>query len=303
MDALLKDRHPWKARGNYPSSLSHPCLRKLWNDRDHGDRALPLDPGVIQVMEEGKQHEALTLKQLQEAGVIIQQQQSPVEDKDLAIYGKIDGRIADNGRLVPLEIKSLSPYAFEKLETLDDILGADAHYTRALANQLMLYLYLTAEEGGILLLKNRATGELRQIDVALNDQALQIVEGLLQKAAKLNAVIEKREQPEKLPYDKKLCGGCGYRVECWGDEEAFTPPPVEINEQELLDLLRERDQLAIAAKQYEKADARAKEIIKGSRIEKGQCGEFTWTLKESIFQVPAQPAQDRVTQRVTIKKS
>jgi hypothetical protein len=78
---------------------------------------------------------------------------------------------------------------------------------------------------------------------------------------------------------------------------------VEINEQELLDLLRERDQLAIAAKQYEKADARAKEIIKGSRIEKGQCGEFTWTLKESIFQVPAQPAQDRVTQRVTIKKS
>jgi len=294
---------PWKARGNYPSTLGHPCDRKLYNDRDHGDQALPHSIRTLMIFGEGNLHEPALLRQLGEAGVVVVQQQCPFEDKDLAIFGKIDAMVKDNGAgLIPLEIKTCSPNAFDKFHSVDDIREADRYYYRDWLVQMLLYLYLTEHESGLILLKNKATGEVRQIVVNLDDQGLQAVENALQRAKKINHAIDTGLQPEAIPYDRSVCGECGYRLECWGEEEKFGPGAQEIPEGELLTILDERATLEEYRSKYEKLDKKAKDMIKAANVERATIGgKWFCEVTQTIREVPAQVAKQTVTVRVKIE--
>ena len=294
---------PWKARGNYCSTLGHPCNRKLYNDRDHGDLALPYSIRTLMIFEEGNLHEPALLRQLGEAGVVVVQQQCPFEDKSLSIFGKIDAMVKDNGAgLIPLEIKTCSPRAFDKFHSIDDIREADKYYYRGWVTQMLLYLYLTEHESGLILLKNKATGEVRQIEVNLDDQGLQAVENALQRAKKINNAIDTGLQPEAIPYDRSLCGECGYRIECWGEEEKFGPGTKDIPEGELLTILDERATLEESRSRYEKLDKTAKDMIKAARVERATIGgRWFCEVMQTIREVPARAAKQIVTVRVKIE--
>ena len=125
------------------SNLGHPCERYLYLLIKHWNEQKPHDVGLQSIFDLGNTIEAHTIKNIQEAGyeVITPTQRSWKIDKPL-ITGREDIRIKDeNGELLPVEIKGLSPIEFDKLNSVDDFFKSKRYYVRAYPAQLQVYMY------------------------------------------------------------------------------------------------------------------------------------------------------------------
>ena len=78
------------------------------------------------------------------------------------ITGREDIRIKDeNGELLPVEIKGISPFEFEKLNTIDDFLKSKKAYIKGYPAQLQIYMLHFGKEKGFFALTNKLTGETK----------------------------------------------------------------------------------------------------------------------------------------------
>ena len=68
------------------------------------------------------------------------------------ITGREDIRIKDpeDGQLYPAEIKGLSPYEWERLNSIEDFYSSKRHYVQGYPAQLMVYCWKFEKEKGFL---------------------------------------------------------------------------------------------------------------------------------------------------------
>ena len=157
---------------NRASEIGHPCYRYLYFLRTAWDQAqLPTYRQQL-VFDEGKLQEKAVLRLLEDAGFDIVEQQRSYEIRELKLVGHIDAKIKVNNKLFPLEIKSMSPYFFESLHVVKDFLNHRYAHIRKIPFQLQAYLMLSQQKEAVLLIKNRSTGELKEI-VITQDEKMQ----------------------------------------------------------------------------------------------------------------------------------
>lgn len=106
------------------SNIGHPCERYLFLLIKHWQELKPHDVGLQNIFDLGNALEEHTINNIKEAGyeIITPTQRSWQFDvKGGVITGREDVRIKDeNGELLPVEIKSISPFEFNKLNSVED---------------------------------------------------------------------------------------------------------------------------------------------------------------------------------------
>lgn len=242
---------------NRASQLGHECLRYHVLERTRWSEKSLHDVRLQMVFDMGREIEEIVLKELREAGFQVHEGQRAFKDSNYQITGTIDGMLILNGDAIPLEIKSASPYAFDSINTVEDIRHHRYPYMRRYLSQVTLYCLLSNKERAILLFKNKVTGQLKEIEVPLD---YELGETLLKRAEAINAHVIKGTLPDPIPYDEMLCGECGYKHICLPE---VTGIEVEVDTGELAELLDRLEALKDAKKEYEDIDGQVKKLCEG----------------------------------------
>lgn len=275
------------------SNLGHPCERYLYLLIKHWNEQKPHDVGLQSIFNLGNSIEEYTIKNIKEAGfeVITPTVRSWKIEKPL-ITGREDIRIKDeNGELLPVEIKGISPFEFDKLNTVEDFIKSKRPYIRGYPAQLQTYMYYFAKEKGFFALTNKLTGETKFIEMPFD---YEYAENLLQKAERIYAALDSDTPPEACE-DISVCEGCSLAHIC--GECRRVPADIDLDE-ELDALIDRKNELAAAKKEYEQIDKEIKARV-GER-DKVITGQYLITRSSFIkkaFTVP-----ESVQYRVTIKR-
>lgn len=275
------------------SNLGHPCERYLYLLIKHWDDQKPHDVGLQNIFDLGNTLEEHTIKNIKEAGfeVITPTCRSWKIDKPF-ITGREDIRIKDeNGELIPVEIKGISPFEYDKLNTVDDFLKSKKPYIRGYPAQLQTYMLYFGKEKGFFALTNKLTGETKFIEMPFD---YDYAESLLKKAEHIYAALDAETPPEACD-DISVCENCALSHVC--GECRRVPADIDLDE-ELDQLINRKQELAAAKKEYEQVDKEIKARV-GER-QKVITGEYLITrtsFTKKAFTVP-----ESVQYRINIKR-
>lgn len=275
------------------SNIGHPCERFLYLLLTRWEEQQPHDVGLQNVFDLGNTLETHTINNLKEAGyeVITPTQWSFQIEKPL-ITGREDLRIKDeNGELIPVEVKGISPFEFEKLNTVEDFLKAKRYYIRQYPAQLLVYLYHFGKLYGFFALTNKLTGETKMIRM---DFDWDMADDLLKKADRIYKAIEEKKIPDAVE-DISMCEGCRLSHIC-GIRRGIEPD-VELDD-ELNDLIRQKYDLKRYVDRYEEL-SRSIKIKVGDR-KKVITGDYLVQQKK-IYKKPY-AVRARVERRMQIRK-
>lgn len=277
------------------SNLGHPCERYLYLLIKHWDEQKPHDVGLQNICDLGNTLEEHTIKNIKEAGfeVVTPTVRSwKIDVKGGIITGREDIRLKDeNGELLPVEIKGISPFEYEKLNKVDDFLKSKRAYIQGYPAQLFVYMLKFGKERGFFALTNKLTGETKFIEVPLD---YDYGEKMLSKAERIYAALEAETPPEPCE-DISVCENCALAHVCGLCRRV--PTDVEIDD-ELDDLIAKKQELAAAKKAYEEVDAQIKAKV-GER-EKVITGQYLIERKSFIKQAFTVPESKQY--RITIKR-
>ncbi len=246
----------WPVNANRAGELGHPCDRYLVYLRTRGMERPLHDVGLQFIFDDGNVHEASVLRDLQEAGIKIIEQQRAFEWKKYQITGRIDGKIQDNGDIIPIEIKSFNDWNWKAINSAEDMFKSKAIYMKKYPAQLTLYLIMDEKESGLFILKNKVNGLLKQISLKLD---FTYAESLIQKAERVNTHIQTGTLPDRIPYDDNTCGFCSFSHICLPD---VTHEATLIDDPELEIKLDRRAELKEAKDEFDNLDKEIKESVK-----------------------------------------
>lgn len=259
---------------NYPchvnraSAIGHPCDRYLTYSRTHWEEKQPHDIGLQYVFDLGNLYEQAFLTDLREAGLHIEEQQSAFFDKRYNLSGHIDGKLPLNGRRYPIEVKSMSPFIWEKINSAEDLRESRYPYIRGYVDQVLCYLFLHEEELGYLFLVNKVSGQVKQIEINLDYDRM---EKVLQKCERINAHVSAGTLPDRIEWEEPVCGRCGFLNICYPDRD-FGAGVQMIEDSELEAMLDRRSALAGVVAEYNEVDKAIKKAVNGN--EQVICGHW-----------------------------
>lgn len=231
------------------------CLRRGVYERTHWQEKEMHDARVQLIFDEGHNQEQIVLRDLAEAGVCVIEQQSAFEWPEYEITGHLDGVLIDECGAVPLEIKSMAPHIFAVINQFDDF--KKKPWTRAYMAQMTLYMLMKNIDHGIFILKNKSTGELKQVDCLLD---YDLGEYCIRAAERINAHIKTGTLPDQIT-DREKCKACPYKLTClpsvnFGEELKIEDDPMlERRIKRYLNLKPQSDE---CAEEYEIIKGRAK---------------------------------------------
>ena len=277
------------------SNLGFPCERYLYLLIKHWEEQKPHDVGLQNIFDLGNTLEEHTINNIKEAGfeVITPTQRSwQMDVQGGIITGREDVRIKDeNGELLPVEIKGLSPFEYDKLNSVDDFLKSKRSYVKGYPAQLFIYMLHFGKEKGFFALTNKLTGETKFIEVPFD---YDLGEQYLAKAERVYKALASDSIPEACE-DISTCENCAMAHVC--GLQRRIPTDVDIDD-ELDALINRKQELAAAKKEYEDVDAQIKKKI-GER-EKVLTAEYL--IERKSFVKKAFTVPESVQWRVTIKK-
>ena len=200
----------WPCNTNRASELGHECDRYLYFLRTRACEKALHSVDAEYVFREGREQEKNVLRLLMDADIEVFEQQRPFEWKDHQITGHIDGKIMVDGEILPLEIKSMAPWIWEKTNTLKDMVESPYSWVRKYPAQLTMYLLMDEKERALFLLKNKSTGKLKEILISLD---YEFAESLVQKAERVNEAVRTKTTPPPIEWGD-TCEKCGFNHIC-----------------------------------------------------------------------------------------
>jgi len=256
MKSKKKKIQQWPVRSNRASTLGHPCERYLVYERTRWAEKKLHDVITQFIFDEGAIHESAVIKELEEAGLKIIEQQRPFEWKKYQITGHIDGKIIDGSTVIPFEVKSMSDWTWKSISSIEDMKNSKFHWIRQYLAQINLYLIMDDKEEGMFILKNKQNGLLKQIEVKLD---YEYTESLIKKAERINLHIENQTLPDRISSEFGICEDCGYMHICLPSIEhkgtIIDDPEIEIK-------LERRAKLKEFVDEYNELDKEIKEKFK-----------------------------------------
>lgn len=196
------------------------CLRRgVYERTNWGDKKL-FEVSSQLIFEEGDRQENAVFRDLLDAGHPIIEQQTPYEWKtpegETLLTGHIDGKLIckdHEGKsvAVPVEIKSMHPNIFSTVYTIEDF--KKKPWTKAYIAQITVYMLMNNIDVGLFILKNKSSGQMKQIIVKLD---YELGEACIRTAEKINEYVKKQELPDRIT-DRDTCKECPFNHICLPD--------------------------------------------------------------------------------------
>lgn len=279
------------------SNIGHPCERYLYLLIKHWEEQEPHDDGLQNIFDLGNSLEAYTIQKLRDSGLeIITPTQRSWKVENPLITGREDIRIKDpeDGQLYPAEIKGLSPFEWERLNSIEDFYNSKRYYVRGYPAQLMVYCWRFEKEKGFFILTNKLTGKIKVIEVPFDwDKA----DALLKKGERIYAAL-RDETGNTVPAateDSSVCEECAMRHLCTA---CVQRAEMDIDDGELEALIDRKTELAPAYREYNDVNDDIKRVV-GQR-EKIFAGKYVVTVKEIHRQ--AYTVAARTERRVSVSR-
>ena len=249
---------------NRASEAGHPCVRFLVLSRLQPELKTLHDVGLQRIFDEGNLHEKAVLREMEDAGFKIVEQQRPFSWTKFHLSGHIDAKIETNATtkplLTPLEIKSCSPNAFRHIKDLEpmEMVKSRLSWVRKYPAQILCYMLMDGKEEGIIIFKNKTTGEKCQKNFNLKlDSEYEYTESILKKLEKVNEYVDKNELP--LVEMCEDCRDCGFqKTSCFPGHD-YGPGFAFLSDAELEKRLKEREKLKPLFRKYNELD----KLLKG----------------------------------------
>ena len=256
-DKLASKIERWKRNNPILSDISD-CDRQMvygvlnWEDK-------PLHDEELQArFEEGKEQERKVITELLNMGfeVILSQQPVVVKGKDNVTLatGRIDGFVKYKGRKFPLEVKSMNPNVYSRIDSVEDF--EKKSWLRKYTRQLQMYLFGNNEEQGFFIVTD-CLGHWKLFPIFLD---FGICELILQRLERDYIHIKNKTLPDRISYSNEMCGKCPFSIICLSDIVNEGLPLIDNDDLELK--LLEREQLKPAVERYIEIDEESKELAK-----------------------------------------
>ena len=251
------------------SEIGHPCLKYLVLSISNWEDRTPHDAGLEFVFEGGNMIENMAIKDLEEAGFKVYR---PEPDKTLkemkpVITGHLDVRVDfGDGKPITGEIKGLNKYDWDKLNKIEDFFASKKTWIKKYPAQLMIYMYMKAEEDGFFYLKSVPGFQPKFIFIKLD---YEYVESLLKKTELIEQHVKEGTKPEGIN-DIDVCQYCAFKHICLPELKRSSLDLV--TDPELEDNLEKWNKLRGSYKEYNQLDKTIKKAINGK--EKLVVGDF-----------------------------
>jgi CRISPR/Cas system-associated exonuclease Cas4 (RecB family) len=239
------------------SSIGHPCSRYVYLSITNWEDKPAPDVGLQGIFGLGNTLEAHVIEKIKEAGFeVITPTAHSFRIEPQGITGREDLRIKDpeTGDLIPVEVKSISPFEFDKLNRFEDFVNHPKPYIRAYAAQIQLYMLKFGKEYAFFALINKLTGEIKFIRVEFD---YEYCEKVLSKADYINECLEAKTPPEACE-EISLCENCDLQHIC--GECKRIPADVELDG-ELEELIKRKEELTPANREYNAVDKQIKSLV------------------------------------------
>lgn len=302
-DKIVQDKKKvFKPAGFRASEAGVLCARYHYHARIDWELRPAPDPRLAHIFALGEALEDYVSRKLNEAGVRVERAQVAAADKDLDLTGHVDGFVRINGADIPVESKSVNQFDWEAIESWRDMVSPSKPFLMRWALQLPLYLYLHNCERGLYLLLNKATGELKEIEVTISEawEYLERAEGVLREA---KAAVNAGQPPDPEPATPSLCAKCWAKDVglCPGKE---TPIPAVVD----LDAAQEAAAVIAATrdahKQYEQAQKALAQALAAINVSPGERMEFfagTIPVRISAYETTRYEIPDEIKKNFAIK--
>jgi len=275
---------------NRASSIGSPCLRQLVYNRIAWKEKEPTTLRGQLIFDEGNLHERAVTLELLSMGVMIIKQQAGGLHEPTNISYHLDGAIVEAAREFPFDVKSCADYIYKAIEKYNewefkramDELGTIYPWLKKYPGQVVTYLNAENVDIGIILFKNKQTGQLKQFYIDRNEHAEYFIE-LCNRSNQIDAVVEnfkkkkikfddvKAEKmlPERLN-DSEECKWCAHRFHCLPDVD-FGTELTFLNDKEVEEKIHKWHNYAIIAKEYKNIND---DLSKWSRGKNEMVGPF-----------------------------
>lgn len=272
----------YPVNSNRASDLGIPCVRyhvlnrTKWNEKTLHGADLQLTFDIGNVMEDA------ILRDIQDAGLQVVEQQRAFSWPEYQITGHLDAKVIIDGEPIPLEIKTASPYVFKAINSIRDLTNGKYGYLRKYPAQLTLYCLMGNHERGIFLFKDKSSGAMKEIEMPLD---YELGESLLKRAEAINKHVADGTLPEPIN-DDLWCDKCPFTHICLPDQIG---KEIEIDTTELSTMLDRLEELKPAVKEYDEIDGQVKELVEGR--EKLLAGSWFVTgkyLEKKSYDIPAE---------------
>lgn len=276
------------------SSIGHPCNRYVYLSITNWEDKPAPDVGLQGIFGLGNTLETHVIEKIKEAGYeVITPTAHSFRIEPQGITGREDLRIKDNdtGELIPVEVKSISPFEFDKLNCFADFANHKKYYIRQYAAQIQLYMLKFGKEYAFFALINKLTGEIKFVRVEFD---YDYCEKVLAKADYINECLASKTVPEACD-EIGLCENCDLAHIC--GECKRIPADIEVDG-ELEELINRKQELAPFKKQYDEVDKQIKSLV-GER-EKIVTGSYL--IERKAIQKQGYTVEPRTEYRVNIKR-
>lgn len=245
----------------FASNITECCRQMVYSILDWDKKELP-DKGLLSLFESGKKEESNIIKMLLDLGFEVISQQNPItikdqEGKETICSGRIDGKIVYKGLKIPFEIKSMNDYSFQQLNSIEDFEKSPLH--RKYIKQLQLYMYGNEIEVGMFIISN-----FRQIKLFPVYLDYGLCEQILQQLEKAWDFVKRKQYPEPITYNPKICDWCPWEFLC--TKTTVNKPAEFIDNKELEAMMERRFELEPAAKEYDELDKQIKAPFKKNGV-------------------------------------
>ena len=203
---------------NRASNAGHPCERFLVLVRREWRQRIPHDAGLQLVFDDGNLHERAVLRKLDDVGIEVVEQQRDYMWDEYQLSGHIDGKVLHEGQLIPIEIKSMSPHAFQRFTTAEDVVAAMLDgpiYHRLYPAQLLLYMRMDGKDRAAWIFKNKLNGRIEDRVIHLEPYQ-EYVGQVLARLDRVNEHVRAHTMPD-IEVGFWTCEGCGFHHVCHPD--------------------------------------------------------------------------------------
>lgn len=277
-----RDVEQWPVKSNRASEAGHPCTRYLvYNRTRYEEKALPSGELKL-IFDLGNDIEERVLKDLKDAGIMVRETQRSFEWKEYQITGSIDAKIYEDGNVYPCEIKSMSPFVFNKVNCIEDMTKGKYVYLTKYPTQLNLYLLMSNCSKGLFILKEKVSGKMKEIWMDID---YDLGEATLKKLEDVNAHIAAGTVPDRCEYNENICGTCAFTHICL--PERIGKEVEIIDNDELKEALARWHELKEPKREYDELDSFLKKSLEGK--DKLIVGDYyvtgSWREK-TVYNVP-----------------
>lgn len=272
----------YPCHNNRASSIGHPCerylvyMRTVWNKMELPDVEREF------IFAGGRLIEDMALAELKDAGIEVTNQGRDFFDPKYKVSGYIDCFVAipDGDKRpdrYPCEIKGISPFEFDKINSAEDMFKSKSPWTRGYPAQLQMYMFFTNKEEGLFYIKSKVSFIPKQIWMKFD---YTYCEELLQRCERINKHVENGTLPDRIS-EYKTCKNCQAKIFCRPDT-VFGEGIGFLDDKEVEGKLERRYKIEVSALEYRALDKEIKEGLKNYMKTRtvATCGK--WLIEKRV---------------------